>query len=272
MIDNNINVIIKIKGGDSVINTLKMYEELSETMDSKSAKKIVEIMGRMYEELQNTVTKTGFKELKDEFTELKNIVKELSVTIGELAQAQKKTEVRIEELAQAQKKTEIILQEVVKRQEKTEIILKEVVKQQDFTNKHLSGLGFILENEAYVFLPALIKRDFGITLKEDLCRKYLQDKKGSYLEVNITAKGTKDTKDIIIIGESKNQLSENLVDEFIRKKLKRFEGVFKEKIVPLIVTHMTSSPDVKEYALNKGIKVYYSYEFNKQKYQQLQHN
>ncbi len=258
MIDNNINVIIKIKGGDSVINTLKMYEELSETMDSKSAKKIVEIMGRMYEELQNTVTKTGFKELKDEFTELKNIVKELSVTVGELAQAQKKTE--------------IILQEVVKRQEKTEIILKEVVKQQDFTNKHLSGLGFILENEAYVFLPALIKRDFGITLKEDLCRKYLQDKKGSYLEVNITAKGTKDTKDIIIIGESKNQLSENLVDEFIRKKLKRFEGVFKEKIVPLIVTHMTSSPDVKEYALNKGIKVYYSYEFNKQKYQQLQHN
>ena len=269
-----------------MINTLKMYEELSETMDSKSAKKIVEIMGRMYEELQNTVTKTGFKELKDEFTELKNIVKELSVTIGELAQAQKKTEVRIEELAQAQKKTEvrieelaqaqkkteIILQEVVKRQEKTEIILKEVVKQQDFTNKHLSGLGFILENEAYVFLPALIKRDFGITLKEDLCRKYLQDKKGSYLEVNITAKGTKDTKDIIIIGESKNQLSENLVDEFIRKKLKRFEGVFKEKIVPLIVTHMTSSPDVKEYALNKGIKVYYSYEFNKQKYQQLQHN
>jgi len=262
-----------------MINTLKMYEELSETMDSKSAKKIVEIMGKMYEDLQNTVTKVEFKELKDEFGELKNVVKELSGTVRELAVAQQRTEKRVEELAVAQQRTEkrveelaVAQKELVVAQKKTELNVQELVKQQDFTNKHLSGLGFILENEAYVFLPALIKRDFGITLKEDLCRKYLQDKKGSYLEVNITAKGTKDTKDIIIIGESKNQLSENLVDEFIRKKLKRFEGVFKEKIVPLIVTHMTSSPDVKEYALNKGIKVYYSYEFNKQKYQQLQHN
>ncbi len=250
-----------------------MYEELSETMDSKSAKKIVEIMGKMYEDLQNTVTKVEFKELKDEFGELKNVVKELSGTVRELAVAQQRTEKRVEELAVAQQRTEkrveelaVAQKELVVAQKKTELNVQELVKQQDFTNKHLSGLGFILENEAYVFLPELIRRDLGITLKENLCRKYLRDKKGSSIEVNITGRGTRDNEDIIIIGESKNYLSEKLIDEFIRKKLKRFEGVFKETITPVIITHMISGPDVEEYALHKGIKIYYSYEFNEQKY------
>ncbi|MFQ5709601.1 MAG: hypothetical protein ACE5HO_19265, partial [bacterium] len=82
-----------------MINTLKIYEDLKETVEPAAAKKFAEIFGMIYEDLQNTVTKT-------EFNELKAVVKDL-------AEAQKRTEakveslaVKIEELTEAQKRTE----------------------------------------------------------------------------------------------------------------------------------------------------------------------
>jgi len=75
-----------------MINTLKIYNELSKTMDSAAAKKIAEIVGMVYEELQNAITKVEFNELKD--------------VVKDLAEAQKRTEARVEELAEAQKRTE----------------------------------------------------------------------------------------------------------------------------------------------------------------------
>ena len=47
----------------------------------------------------------------------------------------------------------------------------------------------------------------------------------------------KDRKKFTIIGESRSQLSKNDVNDFIRKKLSRFEGLFKE-IFPVVVTDM----------------------------------
>ena len=88
----------------------------------------------------------------------------------------------------------------------------------------------------------------------------MKDNKGSYLEVNIVGKANRDGKDMMIIGESKSQLSKKGINEFIQKKLKRFEGVYKE-IFPIVVTHMISAPDVEEYAKKKGIALYYSYDF-----------
>jgi len=64
---------------------------------------------------------------------------------------------------------------------------------------------------------------------------------------------------VIIVGEGKCQLSKNLVDEFIRKKIKRLEGVY-EEIFPLIVTYMISEPDVETYLKEKGIALYYSFD------------
>jgi len=61
-----------------MLNTLKIYEELKETLEPTAAKKITEILGTIYEELRNTVTKEDFKELK--------------ATVQELAEAQKRTE------------------------------------------------------------------------------------------------------------------------------------------------------------------------------------
>ena len=76
-----------------MMNTLAIYQELSGTLGNDAAMKIAAVMGKIYDELKNSVT-------KDEFKDLRNIV-------AELAEAQKRTEIKVEELAEAQRRTEI---------------------------------------------------------------------------------------------------------------------------------------------------------------------
>jgi len=307
---------------------MKMYEELSETMDSKSAKKIVEMMSYMYEEIQNTVTKTEFNELKD-------IVKDLSIKVGELttgqkalAEAQKRTEDKVTELAEAQKRTEDKVTELAKAQKRTEDkvtelaeaqkrtedkvaelaeaqkrtedkvtelaeaqkrtedkvtelaeaqkrtedkvtelaeTLTKLVKEHDDTKRQMGGIaqsiGYNLEDKAYKALPALLKRDFNITIEGRLIRDYVKDNKEREFEVNIFGKGKRGGKDIIIIGESKTVLSENDIKSFIRKRIETLKDVFKEEIFPVLVTRSVSNSKVKEFAKSVNLHIYYSYDF-----------
>jgi len=122
------------------------------------------------------------------------------------------------------------------------------------------SFGYTLENEAYKKLPELLKQDFNILIKERLKRQYLTDNQGHKIEVNIVGKASKNGQDIVIIGESKSQLSKNDVDRFIRKKLNRLQGVFKEIFV-ILITHMISNPEVEDYVKEKGFALYYSYDF-----------
>ena len=69
----------------------------------------------------------------------------------------------------------------------------------------------------------------------------------------------RDGEQIVIMGESKSQLSRKDVDNFL-KRLKSIEPAMKGEKFLLMVTHMTR-PEVAAYAKDKGIKIYYSYEF-----------
>jgi len=121
---------------------------------------------------------------------------------------------------------------------------------------------YILADEAYQALPALLKQEFGLEIKGRLVRKYVRDKKGEQIEVNIIGEATRNGDHFVIVGESKAQLSRNKIEEFLHKKLKRLDGVFQGELFPIMVTHMISQPDVDEFALKQGVKrVYYSYEF-----------
>jgi hypothetical protein len=122
-------------------------------------------------------------------------------------------------------------------------------------------VGYTLENESYKALPELLKRDFGIVVKDKLKRKYITDNEGYSIEVNIIGEASKDGSSIVVVGEVKSQLSKNDVDDFIRKKLKRMEGVV-NAVFPLLVTHMTTNARVEGYANQKGIALYYSYDFS----------
>lgn len=118
---------------------------------------------------------------------------------------------------------------------------------------------FQLEDRAYISLPKLLESDFGVRLKERLVRRYIKTNKGETMEINIIAKGEKDGKDVYIIGEAKANLSMRHVVDFI-DRLEDLKETFQMDIISIMVTYM-AEPEVKEFAKSKGIKVYYSYDF-----------
>lgn len=131
-----------------MINTLKIYNELSETMGEQSARKLAEVIGAMYEELLNTVTKKDFNELKDIVKELADIQKRTEVKVEELAEAQKRTEVKIEELAEAQKRTEVKVEELAEAQKRTEVKVGELAEAQRETQKEVGRLDRVMQELA----------------------------------------------------------------------------------------------------------------------------
>jgi predicted RNase H-like nuclease (RuvC/YqgF family) len=206
---------------------------------------------------------------KEDFRELKGIVKDLAEAqkrtekkVEELAEAQKRTEKRVEELAEAQKRTEKRVEELAEAQKQTEKEIKTLIKEHKETREQLGGLamgfGYQLEDLAYKKLPELLEKDPGITIKDGLKRTYLEDNEGEFIEVNIFGKGEKQGKVVTIIGEAKAQLSKKKVDEFLRKKIKRLDGLY-ENVFKIIVTYMITSPDVEAYVKEKEIALYYSY-------------
>jgi len=310
-----------------MIHTLQIYEELQKALGPDAAKAITNILAKIYDDLQNTVTKAEFNELREVVKELAEAQKKteerldaLTHRVEELAEAQKRTEARVEELAEAQKKTEERLdalthrveelaeaqkrtearveelakaqkkteerldalthrveelaeaqkrtearvEELAEAQKRTEEELQKLIKEHGETRRQLGGLsmtvGYILENEAFKALPKLLKRDYGLDVKGRLRRQFVKDNQGQYIEVNIVGEAAQNGKTVMIVGESKSQLSKRGVDEFLRKKLRRLEGVF-ENMFPVLVTHMITSPDVENYAKDQGIALYYSFDF-----------
>jgi hypothetical protein len=75
-----------------VIDTLQIYQDLAGSLGQPAAQKLASVLGVIYQDLQQTVTKEDFRELKQ--------------VVADLAEAQKRTEQRVEELAEAQKRTE----------------------------------------------------------------------------------------------------------------------------------------------------------------------
>jgi chromosome segregation ATPase len=109
------------------MDTLKIYEELKEVFGEEGAKKLANILGIIYQEVVNTVTKEEFKELKNIVSELieaerksEQRIGRLEEVIQELAEAQKRTEQRVEELAEAQKRTEQRIEELAEAQKRSE--------------------------------------------------------------------------------------------------------------------------------------------------------
>ena len=240
---------------------INLKKKLEEAFNPRQADVLAEVITEAYSELVKT----------SDFNELKGIVKELAEAQKELAEAQKESQKEIgrldrtmQELAEAQKKTEIKVEELAEAQKRTENELRDLIGEHKKTREQLGGLsvtvGYRLEDEAFKALPGLLKRDFGLIIQGKLKRKLIVDDRGKEIEVNIIGEGRKNGKKVTIIGESKSQLSKKGVNEFIRKKVRRLEGRFKE-IFPVLVTYMITESDVEEYAKNKGIALYYSYDF-----------
>jgi len=248
--------------------------------DFRELKEIVRDLGIKTAELADAQKRTeqrveelaeAQKRTEQRVEELAEAQKRTEQRVEELAEAQKRTEQRVEELAEAQKKSEerltrveIALDKLAQAQKRTEEALTTLTKEHSITRKLVGDLsntvGYRLEDEAFKALPRLFAENYGIDVKDRLKRTYLKDKRGRDIEVNIFGKGIKGNNTVTIIGESKSQLSKNDVDRFIDRKLRLFKDLF-EDIFPVLVTYMISEPDVEDYAKEKGIALFYSYDF-----------
>lgn len=191
-------------------------------------------------------------------------MEDLKDAVKALAVAQARAEERLEGVENRMDRVEATLDRLAAAQAGTEEALKKLTEAHDETRKQLGGLshtvGYILENEAYRALPALLKTDHGIEVEDRLIRTYLTTDRGYPVEVNIFGRGRRDGCEVVVIGESKSQLSAKNIDHFIQGRLTRLEPLF-EDVFAVLVTHMISSPDVATYAQERGIALYYSYQF-----------
>ncbi|MCS7065618.1 MAG: hypothetical protein NZL85_05015, partial [Fimbriimonadales bacterium] len=155
--------------------------------------------------------------------------------------------------------------------EQFELLRAELAEQRRHTDaqfeqlrQQLGGLsmtvGYALEDLAYYYLPELLQRDYGIEIVEGLTRTFVQDQKGYYVEVNIWGEARQDGRTLQIIGEAKSQLSKRTIDQFIKARVERL-GKLYPNLFPVMVAFMVSEPDVFEYARQKGVTIYLSYQF-----------
>lgn len=218
--------------------------------------------------------------------------------VDDLTAAQQRTEARVEELAAAQQRTEARMEELATAQQRTEARMEELAAAQQRTDERLDGLGarvddltaaqqrtweevtvlkgdmrdvkrqlgglshtvgYELENKAYVTLPSLLERDHGIVVDEPLVRRYVADRDGNPIELNIVGGARRANEKLRIVGEAKSQLSKNAIDNFLRKRLARLPED-ERTVVPVLITHMISEHDVEDYARENGIILYYSYQ------------
>ena len=225
-----------------MIDTLKIFDELKVTLDAAAAKTIAGVIGAMYEELKNSVTKV-------EFNELKEVVKDL-------AEAQKRTELRIEEFAEAQRS-------LAEAQKRTEVEVRELAKALKDTRVMVGGLsdtvGYGLEDRAIRSLPALLKDKYRISVSAPLVRKFVRYN-GRQDELNIFGKGRRGRKQLYLVGEAKSRLSKKHVDDLLKlaTRLENNKIITADKFL-FIVTYSVE-PAVEEYARENGIDVIWSYE------------
>jgi len=235
-------------------------------MEREAARKISEILGQVYEEIAQTVTKKEFTELKEIIGDLAQAQNRTEKRLNELAQAQRRTENRLEELAQAQKRTEERLEELATAQMKTERALNRLIEDHRQTRERLENMsdavGYNLENQSYKGLPPLLQRDLGIEVDGRLIRRYLPgDKEGQYLQINIYGWAKKNGHKTLILGEAKTSISRREISRFQKmvKRVAQVENISLNDICQLIVVHNVT-PNMEEYAKEQGIHLYWSYD------------
>ncbi|MGC8719681.1 MAG: hypothetical protein ACP5TY_06705 [Thermodesulforhabdaceae bacterium] len=110
-----------------MLDTYEIYEELLSELGDAPARSIARVIGRVYRDLGQTVTKDEFNRLASAVSELVEVQQQTGRQLALLAEAQSRTEERlnsltqrVEELAEAQKRTEKCIEELAEAQKRTE--------------------------------------------------------------------------------------------------------------------------------------------------------
>jgi len=239
-----------------------IYSDLVDEFPREMREPMFRLIDRLVEDLSDSPTRADFHRLE-------SLVEMQGENILALAQAQARTEQklgllaqRVEELAQAQVRTEQKLGslaqqvgELAQAQARTELRVQDVQKQMGSMSHNM---GYRLEDEAIWALPQLLATDHSIKVLGDLRRDFVPLSNGKLVEANIIGEGIKERNQVTILGEAKTQLKKRDVDKFVTL-VSAIQSQVPYPVVPLLITHQTS-PQVRQYALEKGIIVYFSYQ------------
>ncbi len=252
-----------------MINTFEIYQNLKETFGEKEATVLTNLLIKIYNEVNQSVTKAEFNELKEVVKELAEAQKRTEERLEELAEAQKRTEERLEELAEAQKRTEARvdtlatrMEELAEAQRKTEEVVKKLIIEVDGLKKQVGGLsmtvGYGIEDELIPYMDDFVYNYYGIKSIE-VERKFLQYEDGKYNETNIFIKGEKNKEEVYIIGECKAQPGKKDIDRFA-KIINRVKHHYKKEVIGFMIGYIFH-PEVERYCKEQyNIDVFKTYQ------------
>jgi hypothetical protein len=240
-----------------VVDTFAIYQELVPLFGEAAAKGLTTVLGRIVNDLAQTVTKEEFAELKAVVQELATRVEQLATRVEELAEAQKRTEQRVEELAEAQR----ALAQAQKRTEEEVRSLAVALKQ---TRKMVGGLsdavGYTLEDRAIRSLPGLLPELAGLSPEGPFARRWVRDREGELVELNILGYARRGSGEVVtLVGEAKARARVKDVDN-LRRLLAQLAGseVVRGELVGVLVAYQVR-PEVEEKARQAGVLLVPSY-------------
>ncbi len=282
-----------------MLNTFKIYNQLKENMEPAAAEAVVEALGSVFEELHNSVTKTEFNELRDivkqqaenislltermdqsvvRMDQLTDRVDDLTVNMAKLTERVDQLAVRMDQLTERVDQLAVRMDQLTERMDqltervdqlasnmlKLENKVDSLVGEMKNFKEQLGGLshtvGYRLEDESYIKLPAILERDHSVVVKGRLKRGWLELRKNKYIELNIWGQAERHGKPVEIIGEAKSQLKKRDVDNFL-ENLDLIRPHFNREIYPICITYQTS-PAVLKYSKDKGLTLFFSYELD----------
>ena len=211
---------------------------------------------KVFNKKQSMVLTEVFIDLHDDIVKAKDF-NELKGIVKELAEAQKASEKRLTGVENRLTRIETIVKELAEAQKRTEEVLQHLIVRVEKVEDRLEGIsnsvGYSLENTAYKSLPQLLKKE-GIEIVEKIIRRYYNDN-----QINIFARGKREDKDILILGEVKVRPSKIEIDRFIKiaEQVRREEGNLE---VYLIFVAHDYHPNTESYLKDKGIRYFWSYE------------
>jgi DNA repair exonuclease SbcCD ATPase subunit len=119
------------------MNTYRIYEDLKATLGDAAAQSLAKMLGTMFEELKDTVTKEDFRILRES---VDANVSRLEAAITRLAEAQARTEQQGQSLAEAQARTDQQLKSLAEAQARTEQQVKSLAEAQARTEQQVKSL------------------------------------------------------------------------------------------------------------------------------------
>jgi hypothetical protein len=218
-----------------MLDTLRVYEDLAQDLEPTAARKIAALVGKVYDDLSQAVTKADLHEVRE--------------VLAELAQAEQRTEARLEQLAQAQQRTEVEIRALARG-------LKE-------TRQMVAGLsdavGYGLEDRAIERLPALLLSEHGIRVERRLVRRFVEYPDGRTDEVNLFGRGRRNGTELTVVGEAKARPGKADVDRFLKLVGRLEQHGFIEGRPFLVLVGYSIHPGVERYARSRDLAVVPSY-------------